>query len=180
MKSRKIVITGGPGTGKTSVINELKNKGFQCLDEISRQIILDARQDGTEQLFLTDPLEFSRRLMLGRVRQFEEAEEHNTDLIFLDRGIPDILAYMHFKDEPYPESFIKASEKYIYDHVFVLPPWESIFESDNERYENFKQAKEIHGHLIETYSHYDYPLHEVPFGSIVSRADYIIDILEGK
>ena len=178
LKSRKIVITGGPGTGKTSVINELKNQGYTCLEEISRQVTLDARKDGTEQLFLTDPVEFSRRLLKGRIAQFEEASSFPDPLIFIDRGIPDILAYMHYINVPYPDFFKQASKLHSYDHVFVLPPWASIFESDSERYENFDQAKLIHENLLETYSKFDYQLHEVPFGSIVHRADFILDVLK--
>ena len=30
----KIIITGGPGTGKTSIIEELKKRGYFCYDEI--------------------------------------------------------------------------------------------------------------------------------------------------
>lgn len=177
MESRKIVITGGPGTGKTSIINELGNRGFKCLEEISRQVTLDARKEGTEQLFLTDPLEFSRRLLEGRIAQYQQAERIGDPVIFLDRGIPDILAYMNYADTPFPKYFNQASELHKYDHIFVLPPWESIFESDNERYENFEQAKEIHRHLVNTYSNFDYYMHEVPFGSIVHRTEFILDVL---
>ena len=36
---KKFVITGAPGTGKTSILNHLKTKGYNCIDEISREII---------------------------------------------------------------------------------------------------------------------------------------------
>ena len=36
---QKFIITGAPGTGKTSIINHLKKKGYNCIDEISREII---------------------------------------------------------------------------------------------------------------------------------------------
>ena len=32
------VITGGPGTGKTSVVNELEKKGFRVLREVARWV----------------------------------------------------------------------------------------------------------------------------------------------
>jgi len=57
------VITGGPGSGKTTLVKELEAKGFACLHEISRQIILEAQQQGIDQLFLEDPLLFSRKLL---------------------------------------------------------------------------------------------------------------------
>ncbi|MEO6346815.1 MAG: AAA family ATPase, partial [Aquaticitalea sp.] len=70
MHTKKIVITGGPGTGKSSIINELKARGHVCFDEISRQVTLEAREKGIEQLFLTEPLLFSELLLKGRLKQF--------------------------------------------------------------------------------------------------------------
>ncbi len=60
---KKIVITGGPGTGKTSLINHLEIKGFNCMHEISREVTLKAKEEGIEQLFLTEPLIFSPMLL---------------------------------------------------------------------------------------------------------------------
>ena len=34
---KKIVLIGGPGTGKTSVLKQLKRTGFFCMEEISRE-----------------------------------------------------------------------------------------------------------------------------------------------
>jgi predicted ATPase len=33
------VVTGGPGTGKTTVLRELERKGFPCVPEVARQLI---------------------------------------------------------------------------------------------------------------------------------------------
>ncbi|GAA3787327.1 ATP-binding protein [Corallibacter vietnamensis] len=178
MNSKKIVITGGPGTGKTSIINELIKRGYTCFEEVSRQIILEARKDGIEQLFLTNPLLFSELLLKGRKQQFVDAKNHDADIIFLDRGIPDVLAYMDYIGDTYPQDFVNACKNNIYDCVFVLAPWEEIFTSDSERYENFEQAKKIHDHLLQTYAHYEYELKDVPFDSVEKRANYILDVIQ--
>ena len=36
---KRIVISGGPSSGKTTLINELKKLGHNCFDEVSREII---------------------------------------------------------------------------------------------------------------------------------------------
>lgn len=177
MNPKKIVIAGGPGTGKTSIINHLKKNGFLCYDEISRQVTLQARKDGIEQLFLTEPLLFSEKLLEGRKKQFIDASKESENIVFLDRGIPDVLAYMDYIGDTYPKYFVEACENYKYDYIFVLAPWQDIFTSDNERYESFEEAIEIHHHLLKTYKRFGYKLLDVPFGSVENRSDFILDFL---
>ena len=178
MNTKKIVITGGPGTGKSSIITELIKRGYTCFEEVSRQIILDARKDGIDQLFLTKPLLFSELLLKGRIKQYNDASDNNNEFVFLDRGIPDIVAYMDYIGDDYPEMFIDACKTNVYDYVFILAPWQEIFTSDSERYENFEQAVEIHKNLLNSYKKYDYNLRDVPFGTIESRADYILNVVK--
>lgn len=178
MNTNKIVITGGPATGKSSIINELIKRNYNCLEEISRQVTLDARKDGVEQLFLTQPLLFSELLLKGRIQQYKETLEQDKPFIFLDRGIPDVLAYMDYIGDDYPDYFVQACENNRYDCVFILAPWKEIYTSDSERYENFDQAVQIHKHLSETYIKYGYKLINVPFGTIESRADYILNAIK--
>lgn len=177
MNTRKIVITGGPGTGKSSIINELLKREYNCFEEISRQVTLDARKDGIEQLFLTKPLLFSELLLKARTEQYIEAAASTENLVFLDRGLPDVVAYMDYAKSDYPEHFNNICTTHVYDKVFVLAPWQEIFVSDSERYENFDQAVKIHHALLDTYKRFGYDLIDVPFDTIEKRADFIIDAL---
>lgn len=174
---QKIVITGGPGTGKTMIIDELLNRNIKCMPEISREVILKAREDGVEQLFLTKPLLFSQLLLEGRIQQYLNAEKLEEKRIFFDRGIPDVHAYMSFFNTKYPKLYIENSNKYRYSHVFLLPPWEQIYTSDNERYETYEQSLEIYHHLKTGYSELDYNIIEVPFGTVAHRTDFILDTI---
>ena len=82
MDLERIVITGGPSTGKTSIIEIIEREGFFCFSEISREITLEARQQGIPQLFVSDPLLFSQRIMEGRIRQFQAASEVDRPSVF--------------------------------------------------------------------------------------------------
>ena len=83
---QKIVVTGGPGTGKSTVIRELEKRNYACMHEISRQLTLDARKDGVEQLFIEDPLLFSSKLLIERTKQFNTANNLGNNMVFFDRA----------------------------------------------------------------------------------------------
>lgn len=170
----KIIITGGPCAGKSAVIKELAKRNFTCMPEISSEITLNAKQNGTEQLFLTKPLLFSEMLLEGRINQYIEAEKKNSDIVFFDRGIPDVHAYMNYIGVDYPKTYINTSNFYHYNYIFLMAPWEEIYSTDNERYENFEQALAIHNHLERTYIALNYVIIEVPLGTIKERTDFIL------
>ncbi|MEO4004574.1 MULTISPECIES: ATP-binding protein [unclassified Flavobacterium] len=177
MDKEIIVIIGGPGSGKTTLINGLTDKGYTCYPEISREVTLEAREQGIEQLFLEKPLLFSELLLEGRKKQFVSATKEQTNVVFLDRGIPDVLAYMHYIGDSYPAFFDAACREHLYTRIFILPPWEDIYISDDARYENYEQAVLIHEHLVETYEKYGYNLIEVPRDTVDNRILFILDKL---
>lgn len=177
MDKKLVLLIGGPGSGKTTIIEELSKKGYICYPEVSRQITLEAQKRGIDQLFLKEPLLFSEMLLEGRVKQFKDALNETENLVFLDRGIPDVLAYMHYIGDAYPAAFEDACKNHIYTKVFILPPWEEIYLSDNERYESYEQARLIHNHLVETYQKYGYNLIDVPKADIENRIDFILNNL---
>lgn len=170
-----IVLIGGPGSGKTSLINRLIAKGYCCYPEISRAVTLEAQKQGTEQLFLENPLLFSELLLEGRKKQFQDAQKEPHNIVFIDRGIPDILAYLHYINQRYPSFFEDACRENTYSKIFILPPWKEIYVTDGERYENYDQARHIHKHLMETYKNYGYDLIEVPKDTLDNRILFILD-----
>jgi predicted ATPase len=46
--------------------------------------------------------------------------------------------------------------------VFFLPPWEEIYQSDNERYESYDQAVTIGNTLTDFYQSQNYEVFTVP------------------
>ncbi len=175
MKTIRIIITGGPGTGKSSIIRHLEKEGYTCLHEISRQVTLEAQKQGIDQLFLEKPLLFSEKLLEGRIQQYREATMLKENPVFMDRGIPDVLAYMEYYKTEYPDFFSEACEKFTYHKVFILPPWEEIYQSDNERYESYTESLRISLFLENTYKNYGYTPIEVPKAPIKERTKFIID-----
>tara|TARA_B110000114_G_scaffold131495_1_gene137688 strand:+ start:57 stop:605 length:549 start_codon:yes stop_codon:yes gene_type:complete len=178
--SKKILITGGPGTGKTALINKLISKGYTCFEEKSREITLSYKKKGIDQLFLSKPLLFSELLLDSRINQYLESKKTKVDHVFFDRGIPDVLAYLGFKKIKYDEKFLNACKDYEYDIVFILRPWEEIFINDKERYENFQELVEIDKCIYKTYTKLNYKVIEIPKTSINNRMDFILQFINNN
>jgi len=178
LKTKRIAIIGGPGSGKTTIIKQLEHQGFTCMHEISREVTKKAQEDGIDQLFLEDPVLFSKLLLEGRLKQFEEAKNTEAAIIFYDRGLPDVPIYMDFIKVDYPDYFIETCKNNRYDVVFMLPPWEEIYVQDNERYESFEQAKTLYSFLKKGYTNYGYTITEVPIGTAEKRTNFILKQLK--
>lgn len=181
MKPKKIVITGGPATGKTSVVQGLENAGYKCYHEIIRDLTLAAKETGDLQsqtinpiASVSNPLEFNRKLLEGRIGQYNLARNVEEEVVYFDRGIPDILAYMDYFDQSQRSEFTDAAKTYRYDAIFLLPMWKQIFATDEERFESYDEALKIQARLRETYSNYGYDLIEVPRDSIENRMNFIL------
>lgn len=183
-QSKKVVITGGPGTGKTTLVQHLESNGHTCYPEIIRSFTeaekhASGKNDFTTNplAFVADPLAFNKKLLDGRMQQFRLAESNRSSHIFFDRGIPDILAYMDYFQQDYSEEYENACKEMRYDRVILLPPWKAIYQSDEERFESFKEAEEIHTYLLHTYRRYGYDPMILPTAPIGQRAAIILDTL---
>lgn len=173
--SKIIVITGGPSSGKTSLINTLALEGMVCYPEISREITLKARLQGVDQFFLDDPFLFSQKLLEGRYQQFLDAQLEDSDLVFLDRGLPDVVAYLDYTGAECPIDFLEVCGKSRYDLIFILPPWELIYKQDDVRYERFDQACLIDASLWKTYNEMGYEPILVPKVSVSNRFKFVME-----
>lgn len=174
---QKVVLIGGPGSGKTTTLQELENLGYTCMQEISREITLQAQKQGINQLFLENPILFSEKLLEGREQQFIKANTFKTDIVFFDRGIPSIHAYMRYFKTDFPSIFIEKSKQYTYTKVFQFLPWKKIYTTDSERYETFEQSVKISTFLYNAYNELGYQVITVPFGSVKERCNFILNSL---
>ena len=180
MKSqKKIVIAGGPSTGKSSLVSELTRMGYRCKEEVSREIIREGKKRGIDHFFLTHPIEFSTKLLTRRVFDFEKAEKSGEKIIFFDRGLPEIIGYLECFGLTAPDEFVQKCKMHRYSNpVFITPVWKEIYKVDDERYESYEEAKRIDRFLRNTYLRFNYKLVDTPLTSIEKRAKFILETLK--
>ena len=113
------VITGGPSTGKTTVINMLEKRGYKTTIEHARHYIDTMRIEGQT---VEDIKNNKRKFQLGvldmQIKQ-EDAIKPN-DLVFLDRAIPDAMAYYQFLMLDYDEKLLNAVKNTSCKKIFIL------------------------------------------------------------
>ena len=179
MQNRKIVISGSPGAGKTSVIEGLNAMGYTVFQEYSRSIIEEGKAQGKANFFLSDPYQFSERLFLGRKEQFGRANllavNETKPYVFFDRGVHDTYAYLEAlgKGNSMWKDRVKAFQ---YDLVFLFDPWESIYKTDAERKETFKEAQRYFPFIQNVYQQ-DHTVVLVPKVSVEARIAFILNYL---
>jgi predicted ATPase len=165
-KPQRYVITGTSGTGKTSLIEELKIAGFVCFEEPGRKV-LTSGSDAAK----TEPEPFIEEMLIQSLKDFEKAQ--NKQIAFYDRGLPDIVAYAH-RFNVTPDQCQQAAETHLYESmVFVTPPWEEIFVNDEVRRATFKEYLQFHESILKIYFGLGYSVRVLPKSAIHERVEFI-------
>ncbi|AVG17438.1 ATPase [Chromobacterium vaccinii] len=172
--AKLLVLTGGPGAGKTSLLMALQGMGFPVLDEAGRAVIQDQQRIGGGALPWVDPGAFAEQMLSWDMRNVRLAERE-AGPVFLDRGIPDIIGYLELTGLQVPTHLEKAASVFRYDQVFLLRPWPEIFAQDSERRQTWEEAVRTCEAMERVYARLGYRLAEVPRGSLEQRAAFVIN-----
>jgi len=172
---RYFVLTGGPGSGKTTLIDALRAAGHSTAPEAGRGIIQHQTAISGPALPWHDPALFAE-LMLAWEMRSHEAARTEAGPVFFDRGVPDVIGYLRLTGLPVPAHVEKAAERFRYNRkVFILPPWPEIFRQDAERRQDLDEARRTYDAMVETYTTCGYKLIEVPCGPVEGRLRFVAD-----
>lgn len=176
MNTRKIktnwyVITGGPGTGKTTVINLLAKRGYKTTIEHARHYIDSMKEEGeTVEEIRANKRKFQLGVLDMQIKQ--EAELSPDDTVFLDRAIPDAMAYYKFLKLDYDKLLLTAIEQVSYKKIFMLDRLPLV--NDYARTEDEPAQKAIHNLIIDVYESLGFPVIFVPVLNPDDRVDFIL------
>lgn len=175
----KYIITGGPGSGKTNVIEALRIMGYHCSDEISRRMIIYQTEKNSNCLPWTDLNCFADLVLEEMISVCKATDEEQ--LTFYDRGIPDIMGYLKVASLPVTAKYYEALEHSNYHKtVFILSPWPEIYINDSERWQTYHEAEALYFGIADTYKSLGFDLVEVPKLAVTHRADYIVNYISNQ
>lgn len=163
---QRFIITGGPATGKSSIVKYFQQIGHSCFEEVSREIIQEQNIKTSAKKF-----DFEAAVYQKRKTQYLAA----TKLHFYDRSMLDGLAYMKLENIPIPQQMLRDLKVHRYESkVFITPTWEEIYNQDSERFESFEEAIAIDKSLRDIYQCFGYELVEIPLTTVEERVKFIL------
>lgn len=165
------VITGGPSSGKTTTVNLLKERGYITTFEHARHYLDTQRLKGKT---IDEVRKNQGEFQLGVLdMQIEQENQISPDvLVFLDRAIPDALAYYRFLNLPEDNKLTEALRTVFYKKVFVLDCLPLV--KDYARTEDKAAQEKIHALLMEVYESLGFPVIQVPVLQPEERVDFIL------
>ena len=174
IKTNWYVITGGPSSGKTTTVNLLKERGYITTMEHARHYLDTQRLKGKTR---EEVRKNQREFQLGVLdMQIEQENQISPEiLVFLDRAIPDALAYYRFLNLPEDVKLTEALRTVSYKKIFILDCLP--FVNDYARNEDVVAQKKIHALLSEVYESLPFPVIHVPVLSPEERVDFILQNL---
>lgn len=173
---KRIVLTGGPGVGKSTIINLLSDRGYSIIPEAARIIIEKEQKIDSDCLPWKNISKFQEAVSNLQLNLEERAQE---EIVFLDRGLIDGHAYSKIDKVAAPK-IIYSHSRERYNAVFLLDPL-PVYKKDEIRWDDEERAKIVHKTIAESYKTFGYNPIAVPVLSPESRLDFILNNLkEGK
>lgn len=171
------VITGGPGAGKTALIEALRAQGEVCVDEAGRAVIREQRAIGGTALPWADRDAYWRAMFEKDLAAYRVALASRRRAFF-DRGLPDLVGYAALEGLSPPTSAVEEIERARYaDLVFAAPPWRGIYAQDAERKQDWAEAVRTYDAVTTAYVDRGYRLLELQRSSVEDRVRFILDAI---
>jgi predicted ATPase len=170
------VITGGPGSGKTTVLAELVRRGHICVPEDARAVIQEQVAGGQSAVPWLDAPRFAELLAARSIATYrKEAAKQHSAAVFFDRGVGDAFTCADLIDHTLPVALHEQAMSCRYrDPVFLAPWWPEIYETDAERRQGREEAERTERAVEKTYIDLGYRILRLPLASPAARADFIL------
>jgi len=151
-----IVITGGPGTGKTTLLEKMKEHDYKVVPEAAREF-LSGKGERRKKILARDQLVMARNI--HRIQQ----EQHKTvtDRHLLDRSPIDPIAYIEADEKKPTRGTLRVAKAYDPEMVFLLAPLKN-YKKDATRKEDETTAKKIHDRIRQVYARLGHKIIDVP------------------
>ncbi len=168
------VLSGCSGSGKSSLLAELSRRGYATVEEPGRQIVVEQLGVGGNALPWENSDRFLELLLLRYIDVFNRMRSHD-GVVFFDRSIVELVSHFERIAVEVPEHISRAARTYRYaKKVFMTPPWQEIYRTDEERRHSFEDAVAEYTQLLPSYAGLGYEIALAPKASVAERAEFVL------
>ncbi len=177
MAQKIYVISGGPGTGKTSIIKELEKQKFKILSEVAREVAIQDKRFIGKNIKEINARQFQKAIFDLQKEQYSKIKGEK--IIFTDRSFGDTLTYYNVNKIKIPKQKFEYAKKFKVSGVFILD-FLDFYEIDDLRIESKKEQERIQNEIIKIYKKLGYKPLIVPFDTIKKRVKFILKQIKDK
>lgn len=175
VKPNFFLLTGGPGVGKTTLLDHLRARGERCVAETHRRVIREQVAIGGSAVPWLDQQAYGERTARVDIAIFDAMTDVE-ERVFFDRGIPD-TGGRGFTPPPW---LVEAWRTRRYNtHVFVPTPWREIYRQDAERKQSFEDCLVTHEFILRTYRTLGYEPVLLPLADVETRVAFVLAHIDG-
>lgn len=178
------MITGGPGSGKTTLVEALAAHGWPTVPEAAIQVIAELNDElGLEQqkTWRRAHVEAFQHRVLERQLELEDAATGSAGAraVFFDRGVIDGLGYCRHFDQPAPPALVAAARADRYDRVVLLETLPSVVvRGETGRTSDRAASLAIQGRIAEVYAEQGFAPLRLPVASVEERVQLVLERLD--
>jgi predicted ATPase len=164
------VVSGGPSSGKTTLVNEMAKLGYATYPEATRFLIEKEMAQGRKLEEIQNTLELQEKVLQLQLKNEENAPKDR--IVFFDRAIPDGLAYTRFNK--LSEAMFSGLElRGRYKKIFFCQPLP--FEKDRVRIEDKKWANALSRVVRQIYADLGYDIIDLaPTPNVSDRVKVVL------
>lgn len=169
---RFIIISGCSGGGKSTLLEELRRRGYATVEEPGRRIVSEELANGGGARPWLDLAAFALRAIEVSLADIHAAKQLDGP-VFFDRGLLDATAAL---EQAYGERSNLELPRFNRS-VFLTPPWPEIYVNDDERRHDMMTAVEEYERLLSFYPRLGYETVLLPKVRVEERADFLLSYL---
>lgn len=170
--TKKIVLTGGPGTGKSSIILALESLGDYTIRESAEDVIKLRQAQGQPTPWVE--ADFQERILRLQMQR-ESRIPREAERAFIDRGVADGLAYSEPETEIY-KKLLETAKAIRYDQVYLIENL-GFTEKTAVRREDQNEAIRLGDKLEKVYRELGYKPIRIAAGPLDQRVRAILETL---